>query len=150
MNINVNYNFPKPTDVRLEVRDIESNIVASSLTVRLNGEDVASFSLTAKPLGKKIWRPKVDLYCLNEKNEWCQADYYLSNCVCSPTIRISESKSGVYEVESFSEPGKFYEVNLAQNWCSCPNHLYNSSHCKHLRAVEKINESFHSKSAHGA
>jgi hypothetical protein len=150
MNINVNYSLPKPTDIRLEVQDIESHVVAGSLTVRLNGEDVASFGLTAKPLGKKVWRPRVDLYRLNEKNDWCHADYYLSNCIYSPTIKISESKRGVYEVESFSEPGKFYEVNLKQNWCSCPGHLYNSSHCKHLKAVERINESLHIKSAHGA
>jgi hypothetical protein len=139
MNINVNYSLPRPTDIRLEVQDMENQTVVGSLTVRLKGEDVASFSLTAKPLGKKVWRPRVDLYCLNEKNIWCQVDCYLSNCFYSPTIKISESKRGVYEVESFSEPGKFYEVNLKQNWCSCPDHLYNSSHCKHLKAVERIN-----------
>jgi hypothetical protein len=149
MNINVNFSLPKPTDIRLEVQDIESHVVAGSLIVRLNGEDVANFSLTAKPLRKKVWRPRVDLYRLNEKDEWCHADYYLSNCVYSPTIKISESKRGVYEVESFSEPGKFYEVNLKQNCCSCPDHLYNSSHCKHLKAAERMNDSFHSKSAQG-
>jgi predicted nucleic acid-binding Zn finger protein len=147
MNINVNYSLPKPTDIRIEIQDVESHVVASSLIVHLNGEDVASFSLTAKPLGKKVWQPRVDLYRLDEKNEWCHADYYLGNCVYSPTIEINESKRGVYEVESFSEPGKFYEVNLKQNWCSCPDHLYNSSHCKHLKAVERINDSFHSNSA---
>jgi hypothetical protein len=147
MNINVNYNLPKPTDIRLEVQDVESHVVAGSLTVHLNGEDVVSFSLTAKPLGRKVWQPRVDLYRLDEKNEWCHADYYLGSCVYSPTIKISESKRGVYEVESFSEPGRFYEVNLKQNWCSCPDHLYNSSHCKHLKAVERINDSFHSNSA---
>jgi very-short-patch-repair endonuclease len=95
MNINVNYKLPKPTDIRLEVQDVESHVVGGSLTVRLNGEDVASFGLTAKPLGKKVWQPRVDLYRLNEKNEWCHADYYLGSCVYSPTIRISESKRGV-------------------------------------------------------
>jgi uncharacterized Zn finger protein len=41
-------------------------------------------------------------------------------------------------VESFSQQGKFYEVDVLRKWCSCPDHLYNLNLCKHLRAVEKI------------
>jgi len=82
----------------------------------------------------------VELYYLNEKKEWCRADYYLlGRKIHFPTVRQSASKAGLYEVESFSTEGKFYEVDLFGKKCSCPAYIYQHHHCKHLQIVEKIN-----------
>jgi len=60
-----------------------------------------------------------------------------------PGEKVWKLKLELYQlckVESFSKPGKFYDVDVLENWCSCPDHLYNHNHCKHLRAMEKIIE----------
>ncbi|MCL2287948.1 MAG: SWIM zinc finger family protein [Candidatus Bathyarchaeota archaeon] len=139
MVVNVSYNFPKPTNVRLEVLDKTTHIVTCSLNIRLNGEDVTSFNLNPV-FGEKVWIPQVDLYYLNGKKEWQLADYYLSGRrVYLPTIRKNASRADVYEVESFSDEGKFYEVDLIDKKCSCPAYTYHHTYCKHLQIVEKIN-----------
>jgi hypothetical protein len=138
MVVNVNYNCPKSTMVRLEVRDKLTNIIAGSLSIRLNGEDVASFSLSPV-FREKVWIPQVDLYYLNDKRVWCLSDCYLSGRrVYSPVIRKSIGRVGLYEVESFSVEGKFYVVDLVGRKCSCPAYAYGRVQCKHLQVVEKI------------
>ena len=138
LTVNVNYYFPKPTDVRLDVQDAESHVTVSSLTVRLNGEDVKSIALTPEPLEKRAWIPQVQLYCLNGKEEWNLADYYLlGRRIYSPTIKINKNVEGLYEVESFSQPRKFYEVDSIRKRCTCPAYTYNH-YCKHLQLIERL------------
>ncbi len=137
--VNVNYRLTKPTDIQLVVQDSESHMVTGSVSVRLNGEDVTSLSLTSKSLGKKLWTPQVQLYSLNDNNEWHLADYYISGRkIFSPEIKTKNSKEGIYEVESFSEEGKFYQVDIIRKRCSCPDYMYNHDLCKHLQVVERI------------
>jgi len=139
VGVHVNYWFPKPTGVRLDVRVGESRKVAGSLIARLNGESVVEFSLTPTPPTEKLWRLRLELCQQDEKGEWRPADQILSSQqIHTPTIKIH--REGACKVESFSEPEKFYDVDVFRNWCSCPDHLYNLNRCKHLRAVEKIME----------
>ena len=138
LSVDVNYSFPKPTQVRLDLRDAQSHMTLGSLTVRLNGEDVTSINLNPKPLGNKVWIPQVELYCLNDKKEWNLADYYLTGRrIYSPTIKMNKNIEGLYEVESFSQPGKFYEVDSIGKTCTCPAYKYNHD-CKHLQIIEKL------------
>lgn len=139
MEVYVNYNLPEPTDIRLEVRDAESHMTSCCVTVHLNGEDVRCIRLYPKPFDKKMWIPQVELYSMNDKNEWCLSDYYLTGQrVFSPIIKANENKEGFYQVESFSEQGKFYDVDFLRKQCTCPDHMYNQKYCKHLQTIEKI------------
>jgi hypothetical protein len=133
----INYYFPKPTPVRLDLQDAQSHMTLFSLAVRLNGEDVTSVNIKPEIQENRSWIPKVELYCQDDKKEWHLADHYLSNRkIFSPIIRMDKSKYGIYEVESFSEAGKFYKVDITKKQCTCLNYLFNHNYCKHLQAVE--------------
>ena len=51
---------------------------------------------------------------------------------------IHEVTAGMFEVQSFSNLGIFYTVNLEANTCTCPAFTHGSRRsCKHLTAVRK-------------
>jgi hypothetical protein len=136
--ININYKLSDLTHIRIDVQDLESEEVTCSLTVRLKGEDIASFRLTPHPICREEWIPQVELYSLNDKNEWTLADHLLSQKVYSPILIISKIGDGLYKIQSFSEEGKFYIVDVFKKQCSCPDYVYNHNYCKHLQAIEKF------------
>jgi hypothetical protein len=138
LSVDVNYCFPKPTPVRLELRDAQSHTILRSFTIRLNGEDVRSIPLKLNSLKTQAWVPEVELYCRDDKKEWHLVDHYLAGKpIFAPTIKISDTVAGLYEVESFTQPGKFYEVDSIGKRCSCPAYTFHQS-CKHLQIIENI------------
>lgn len=138
LSVDVNYCFPKPTPVRLELRDAQSHITLCSMMVRLNGEDVRSIPLRLNSLEIQAWVPEVELYCQDDKKEWHLVDHYLAGTrIFAPIIKISKTIADLYEVESFTQPGKFYKVNSVEKTCTCPAFVYHQS-CKHLNVIESI------------
>lgn len=52
---------------------------------------------------------------------------------------VLDLKNGRYRVESQSEPGKYYDVNLLDDWtCTCPYHVKRRTDCKHIIAVQMM------------
>lgn len=43
----------------------------------------------------------------------------------------------LFEVESFTKPGKFYVVDLREETCTCPHFRYRGAKCKHIKAAEE-------------
>jgi hypothetical protein len=137
LSVDVNYCFPKPTPVRLELRDAQSHTILRSATITLNGEDVASIPLKLNFPEIQTWIPEVELYCQDDKKEWRLFDHYLAGRrIFAPTIKMSKTAAGLYEVESFTQQGKFYEVDSIGKRCTCPAYVYHQS-CKHLEMIEK-------------
>ena len=138
LSVDVNYCFSKPTPVRIELRDAQSHLTLRSLTLTLNGEDVRSINLKLNSLEIQAWVPQVELFCQDDKKEWHLVDHYLAGRrIFAPMIKMSKTVAGLYEVESFSQPGKFYEVDSIGKRCTCPAYIYHQS-CKHLEMIENI------------
>ena len=56
-------------------------------------------------------------------------------------LRVRESGDfGRYHVQSDSDHTKFYLVQLFETGdrCSCPDHQFRNSHCKHIKAAESV------------
>ena len=62
LTVKVNHYLSEPTDIRLDLQNAENHVTMSSVTVRLNGEDVTSVNLIPKTLENKIWIPKYYSY----------------------------------------------------------------------------------------
>lgn len=138
LSVEVNYCFPKPTPVRLDLRDAQSHMTLRSFTIRLNGEDVRSIPLKLNSLETQAWVPQIELYCQDDKKEWHIADHYVvSRPIFSPKIIASKTVPSTYEVESFTEQGKFYEVDYVRKRCTCPAYSWNQP-CKHLELVKDL------------
>ena len=138
LSVDVNYCFSKPTPVRLELRDAQSHITLRSLTMTLNGEDVRSINLKLNSLKIQAWVPQVELYFQDDKKEWHLVDHYLAGRrIFAPIIKMNKTVAGLYEVESFSQPSKFYEVDSIGKICTCPAYVYHHT-CKHLEMIENI------------
>ena len=57
--------------------------------------------------------------------------------VLAALARITyDDAKGVWEVPSQSQPSKKYEVNLARQTCTCPDHTDAGAKCKHIHAAE--------------
>jgi hypothetical protein len=139
LSVDVNYCFPKPTPVRLELRDAQNHTILRSFTIRLNGEDIRSIPLKLSSLETQTWVPQIELYCQDEKKEWHLVDHYLAGRrIFAPKIKMSKTVAGLYEVESFTQQGKFYEVDSIRKRCTCPAYSWNQS-CKHIEMLENIN-----------
>jgi hypothetical protein len=138
LSVDVNYCFPKPTAVRLELKDAQSRTPLYSITIRLNGENIRSIPLKLNSLETQAWVPQIELYCQDDKKEWHLADNYLAGRpIFAPKIIASKIVQGTYEVESFTEQGRFYEVNYARKKCTCPAYSWNQP-CKHLELVKDL------------
>ncbi len=138
LSVDVNYCFPKPTPVRLELSDAQSHTTLRSFKIRLNGEDVRSIPLNLTSLETQAWVLQVELYCQDDKKEWHLVDHYLAGRpIFAPKIKMSKTIAGLYEVESFTQQGKFYEVDYKRKRCTCPAYTWNHS-CKHLELIEDI------------
>jgi hypothetical protein len=138
LSVDVNYYFTKATPVRLELRDAQSHVMLRSCTVTLNGEDVTSIPLKLNSLKIQAWVPQVELYFQDDKKQWHLVDHYLAGRrIFAPTIKMSKTTKGLYEVESFSQPGKFYDVDAITKRCTCSAYIYRQS-CKHLEMIENI------------
>ncbi|MCW3998918.1 MAG: SWIM zinc finger family protein [Candidatus Bathyarchaeota archaeon] len=138
LSVDVNYCFPKPTPVRLELSDAQSHTILRSFTVRLNGEDVRSIPLKLSSLEMQAWVPQIELYCQDDKKEWHLVDHYLAGRpIVAPKIIMRKTVAGLYEVESFTQPGKFYEVDYIRKKCTCPAYSWNQP-CKHLELVKDL------------
>ncbi len=51
-------------------------------------------------------------------------------------------KDEVFRVQS-SQKGKYYEVSLKKNTCTCPNFIYRlkrKGDCKHIKAVKELHQ----------
>jgi len=51
-------------------------------------------------------------------------------------VRVLEP--GLLQVQSFSNPEKWYVVDRFAKTCSCPDHKYRGRVCKHLRLIEEF------------
>jgi hypothetical protein len=138
LSVDVNYCFTKPTPVRIELRDAQSHITLRSMMVRLNGEDVRSIPLKLHSLEIQVWVPEVELYCQDDEKEWHLFDRYLAGRpIFAPIIKMKKAVAGLYEVESFTKQGQFYEVDSIGKRCTCPAYTYHQS-CKHLQLIENL------------
>ena len=52
-------------------------------------------------------------------------------------------EKGVYQIESKSSKGKFYDVNILNRTCTCPGFRFRRS-CRHIQEV--INQAYNQKS----
>lgn len=53
-------------------------------------------------------------------------------------IEVIQVARDVFEVESFTKPGKFYTVNLNVGTCSCPRYTYGHYCKKHKMVAEAV------------
>lgn len=51
---------------------------------------------------------------------------------------IRQIRKDVFLVESFSEPGKFYKVDLAKDSCKCGAHVYGPGCVKHVVLTDAV------------
>jgi hypothetical protein len=54
------------------------------------------------------------------------------------TIRPDDTFLCCYDVESESEPGRFYSVDAGVGVCSCPDHQWRGSVCGHQWAIRLL------------
>jgi hypothetical protein len=52
-----------------------------------------------------------------------------------PQVELIED--GVWCVESFSHPTKYYTVDTFEKSCTCPDYSFRSTYCKHLKQVDE-------------
>jgi len=56
-------------------------------------------------------------------------------------MKIKKINKEKYKVESSSKKGKFYNVNIEQPFCDCPDFMFREikkhGKCKHIKAVEE-------------
>jgi len=44
----------------------------------------------------------------------------------------------IFEVESFTRPGRYYTVDLIERSCTCPHFRFRGAICKHIKLVEAL------------
>lgn len=46
---------------------------------------------------------------------------------------IEQLDFGIFKIQSFTDPGIEYVVDLLKRTCTCPHHYYRKVNCKHIK-----------------